>query len=231
MRTPRFLRIALPVAGALLVAAGAIAVTASAAGLKLSPVAATSSPSPKTSPSTAGPQASKANDVCQAYLGHLASHLKVSQSTLDQAATAAAKDTIKDQVAKGSITQAQADKLTAKLGSSSLCSAAVNGIGHKHKGGDQATAGLMQGYLSAAAAALGITEAQLRTDLHNGQSLSQIAATQKVSEADFKTKVAASLKPKLDAAVTAGKMTQAQEDAALAKFQQGDPPLWTSPKH
>ena len=230
MRTPRFLRFALPVAGALLVAAGAVAVTASAAGLKLGPVAATSSPSPKNSPAAAAPQASKASDVCQAYLGHLASHLKVSQSTLDQAATAAAKDTINEQVAKGTLTQAQADELTAKLGNTSLCSAAVNGIGRKHKA-DQATAGLMHGYLSAAAGALGISEAQLKTDLHNGQNLSQIAATQNVSEADFKTKVAATLKPKLDAAVTAGKMTQAQEDAALAKFQQGDPPLWTSPKH
>jgi hypothetical protein len=217
------------VLGALLVAAGAIAVTASASGLKLGALAATSSPTPSPSASSSA-KAAKAGAACQAYLGHLASHLGVSQSKVDAAATAAAKDTIQDQVTKGSLTQAQADKMKAKLGSGSLCSAAVNGLGHAPDGGGRNAAGMMGGYLPAAASALGITEAQLKTDLKNGQSLSQVAAAQNVSEADFKTKVVAAMKPKLDAAVAAGKLTQAQEDAALAKFQQGDPPLWTTVK-
>ncbi|TMC10038.1 MAG: hypothetical protein E6J29_12550 [Chloroflexi bacterium] len=85
----------------------------------------------------------------------------------------------------------------------------------------------MGAYLSAAAGALGITEAQLKMDLKNGQTLSQVAAAQNVSEDDFKARVSSALKPKLDAAVAAGKLTQAQEDAALAKLQQGDPPLWS----
>jgi len=229
MRLPRHLRIALPVLGALLVAAGAVAVTASAAGLKLGAIAATSSPSPKTA-SPSGPSSSSAGGACQAYLGHLASHLGVSQSKLDAAATAAAKDTIQEQVTKGALTQAQADKLTAKVGTGSFCSAAVNGIGRAHPGSGKTAAGMMGEYLSAAAAALGVTDAQLKTDLKNGQSLSQVAAAQNLSEADFKAKVQATLKPKLDAAVAAGKLTQAQEDEALAKFQQGDPPLWSSPK-
>jgi hypothetical protein len=228
MRIPRLLRLGLPVLGALLIAAGAIAVTASATGLKLSTVAATSSPSPKPSAS-AGPKTSTASSACQAYLAHLASRLGVSPSKLDQAATAAAKDTLQDQVTKGTLTQAEADKVQAKLGSGSLCSAAVNGTGHPHRG-DTTAAGLMGGYLPAAAAALGITDAQLKTDLKNGQSLSQIAAAHNVSEADFKTKVLATLKPKLDAMVAAGKLTQTQETEALNKFQQGDPPLWNSPK-
>jgi hypothetical protein len=85
----------------------------------------------------------------------------------------------------------------------------------------------MSGYLTAAASALGVTEAQLKADLKSGQNLSQVAAAQNVSEADFKAKLVAALKPKLDAAVSAGTMTQAQEDAQLAKLQAGDPPLWT----
>lgn len=215
--------------GAVLVAGVAIVITASAAGLRLSTVAATASPSPKSSTSSGG-GTTKAGAVCQDYLGHLASHLKVSQSTLDAAATAAAKDTIQEQVTKGALTQAQADKLTAKVGTGSFCSAAVNGIGRAHPGSGKTAAGMMGEYLSAAAAALGVTDAQLKTDLKNGQSLSQVAAAQNLSEADFKAKVQATLKPKLDAAVAAGKLTQAQEDEALAKFQQGDPPLWSSPK-
>lgn len=215
--------------GAVLVAGVAIVITASAAGLRLSTVAATASPAPKSSTSPGGGTA-KAGAVCQDYLGHLASHLSVSQSKLDTAAAAAAKDTIQDQVTNGTLTQDQANQLEAKLGSGSTCSAAINGLAHAHGGAAKTGGEAMGAYLSAAASALGITEAQLKMDLKNGQNLSQVAAAQNVSEADFKAKVSAALKPKLDAAVAAGKLTQAQEDAALAKLQQGDPPLWSSAK-
>jgi hypothetical protein len=221
MRTPRFLRIAIPVAGALLVAGGAIAITASAAGLRVSPLAAaTASPSPKTG---AGAAAGGASTACQAYLGHLASQLGVSRAKLDVAAVAAAKATVQDQVTGGKLTQAQADKIEARLPATGVCSAAIGELGKLR------AAPMAKGaYLSAAAAALGVTEAQLKADLKNGQTLSQVAAAQNVSEADFKTKLAAALKPKLDAAVAAKTITQAQEDAQLAKLQAGDPPYWTS---
>jgi len=227
MKSTRFLRIGAAVVGAVLVAGVAIVITASAAGLRLSTVAATASPAPKSSPSPGGGR-SKADAVCQDYLAHLASHLKVSQSTLDAAAAAAAKDTIQDQVTSGALTQDQANQLEAKLGSGSVCSAAINGLAKAHGGAPKAGGEAMSAYLSAAAGALGIAEAQLKMDLKNGQSLSQVAAAQNLSEDDFKAKVSAALKPKLDAAVAAGKLTQAQEDAALAKLQQGDPPLWSS---
>jgi hypothetical protein len=226
MRTPRFLRIAIPVAGALLVAAGAIAVTASAAGLRVSPLAAaTASPSPKTG-TGAGTRAAggNASATCQAYLGHLATQLGVSQAKLDSAALAAAKATVQDQVKSGKLTQAQADKIEARLPATGLCSAAIGELGKT-----RAPMAMARGaYLTAAAAALGVSEAQLKADLKNGQTLSQVAAAQNVSEANFKTKLVAALKPKLDAAVTAGTITQAQEDAQLAKLQAGDPPLWSS---
>jgi len=221
MRTPRFLRVAITVVGALLVAGGAIAITASAAGLRVSPLAAaTASPSPK---SGAGPHAAGgASTTCQAYLGHLATQLGVSRTKLDAAALAAAKATVQDQVSSGKLTQAQADKIEARLPATGACSAAIGELGHTK------ARVAMSGYLTAAASALGVTEAQLKADLKSGQNLSQVAAAQNVSEADFKAKLVAALKPKLDAAVSAGTMTQAQEDAQLAKLQAGDPPLWTS---
>ncbi|HBH41245.1 MAG TPA: hypothetical protein DDW26_04960 [Rhizobiales bacterium] len=221
MRTPRFLRIAIPVVGALLVAGGAIAITASAAGLRVgSPLAATATPSPKPSAGTAAGNAGGRAAACQAYLGHLATQLGVSQSKLDAASAAALKATIQDQVTNGKLTQAQADKIEAKLPATGLCSAAVNGLGRTRAA---AAAGA---YLTAAAGALGVTEAELRQDLKNGQTLSQVAAAKNVTEADFKAKVVAALKTRLDAAVSAKTITQAQEDAQLAKLQAGDPPLW-----
>jgi hypothetical protein len=227
MRTPRFLRIAIPVAGALLVAGAAIAVTASAAGLRVNPLAAATSPSPKPTTGTAAAGSGKATAACQAYLGHLATQLNVTPAKLDAAALAAAKATVQDQVKSGRITQAQADKIEAKLPSASagLCSGAINELGKAPR-----TSLARSAYLTAAAAALGVTEAQLKADLKAGQNLSQVAAAQKVSEADFKTKVTASIKAKLDAAVAAKALTQGQEDAQLAKLQAGDPPYWSSTK-
>ena len=224
MRTPLFLRLAIPAVAALLVAGGAIAVTASATGLKIgSPLAATASPSPKPSAGTAaGNAGGKAAAACQAYLGHLATQLGVSQAKLAAASAAALKATIQDQVTSGKLTQAQADKIEAKLPATGLCSAAINGIGRTK------AAVATSAYLTAAASALGVTEAQLKADLKSGQNLSQVAAAQKVSEADFKTRVTASIKSKLDAAVAAKAITQAQEDAQLAKLQVGDPPYWNS---
>jgi len=87
-------------------------------------------------------------------------------------------------------------------------------------------------YVTAAAAALGISEAQLKTDLAGGQSLSQVATAQKVSEADFRTKLINNLKPTLDKAVTDKKLTADQAKAIVSRLQTGPLPLWsTVPKH
>lgn len=226
MRTPRFLRIAVPVVGALLVAGGAIAVTASATGLVSTRVAATT-PSPKPAGGTTAGASGKSAAACQAYLSHLATQLNVSPAKLDAAALAAAKATVQDQVKGGKITQAQADKIEAKLPSASagFCSGAINELGKAPRASLAKSA-----YLTAAAAALGVTEAQLKADLKAGKNLSQVAAGQNVDEAEFKAKVVASIKAKLDAAVAAKSITQAQEDAQLAKLQAGDPPYWNSTK-
>ncbi len=219
MNKPRTFRFLLAGAGALAVAGGAVLMTAQAAGLHVAPVAATTSTAPTNKP--AAP-----TDACNAYLGHLASNLKVDRAKLDQAAITAAKDTLKDQVAKGTLTQAQADKISARLGAGPLCSAATfggarAGLGHGSKG-----PALMHGYLEAAASALKLTPDTLRKDLKDGQTLSQVAAAQKVSEDDFKAALKASIKAKLDPTVASGKLTQAKEDELLGKLTAGDPPLW-----
>ena len=72
--------------------------------------------------------------------------------------------------------------------------------------------------------------AQLKIDLKNGQSLSQVAATQKVSEAEFRTKLIANLKPVLDKAVNDKKMSSAQEQTIVTRLQTGPLPLWNRPE-
>jgi uncharacterized protein YidB (DUF937 family) len=222
----RFLRIALPVGGAVLVAAAAVAITASAAGLRIGGLA----PAASATPSTTSPATGAAGAACQDYLAHLSGNLGVGQAKLESAAGAAATSTIEDQVGTGAITQAQADKIVANLPSSQVCPAALAGLGRARAG--TAAAGVARmAYVSASASALGVNTAQLQQDLKNGQTLSQVATAQGVTEDEFKAKIIATLKPELDAAVGSGKLTQAKEDASLGKLQSGDPPLWTSTKN
>ncbi len=75
--------------------------------------------------------------------------------------------------------------------------------------------------LSAAATYLGITTDALKTDLQSGKTLAQVAdATSGKSAAGLIQALVASEKSELDAAVSAGKLTAAQEQTLLANVQQ-----------
>ena len=222
MTTPRSVRLLLATAGALAVAGGAVVITAQAAGFRFTPVAATSSSAPTNSPTV---KKDAAGDACTAYFKHLSDRLGIKdQAKVQKAASDAVNDTIKDQVAKGTLTQAQADKIAARTKQGPLCSGLAAGSpagGHGSRGPH-----IMGGYLEAAAAALNLSPQVLKQDLKAGQTLSQVAAAQNVSEDDFKAKIRASIKAKLDPQVAAGKLSQAQEDKMLDHLTAGDPPLW-----
>jgi hypothetical protein len=74
--------------------------------------------------------------------------------------------------------------------------------------------------LDAAANYLGITEEQLRTELQNGTTLAEVAKTHGKTVAGLVNAVVAEAKTKLDAAVKAGRLTQAEADATLAGLEQ-----------
>ena len=88
-----------------------------------------------------------------------------------------------------------------------------------------------QALLTAAASALGITDQALKADLSQGMTLSQIAAAQKpaVTEAEFRTRLLASLTPLLDKAVAGKQLTPAQEKAIVKRLQAGPIPYWNKP--
>jgi len=88
------------------------------------------------------------------------------------------------------------------------------GFGARHGGGTS-------GELSAAATYLGITPAALRADLQSGKTLAQVAdGTSGKSASGLVDALVASEKSTLDAAVSAGKLTAAQEQTLLANVQQ-----------
>ena len=214
----RYLRVAGLAAGAVAVAGAAVVVTASASGMTFG-----ARQAPAT---TATVDAHASSTVCANFMKHFAVDIGRSQAEINAAFQKAIAETLADEVKSGQITQAQADAIKKKLAGQSPCT-----LPSPRTGGDKALGAFLEQYLAAAASALGITETQLQTDLKNGQSLSQVAAAQHVSEADFRAKVIAALKPALDKAVSDKKITAAQEQAIISRLQTGELPLWnTAPK-
>jgi hypothetical protein len=229
----RYLRVAGFAVGAVIVASAAVFITASASGMNFGykPVASTQ---PQNAAETASiNQAANASTVCSAFMKHLAADLNKSQADVDKAIQKAIGETLTDEVNNKDITQAQADAIKQKLGTQSACNL-VAGIG-KPKHGDKGHLGAYtQAYLSASASVLGLTDAQLKTNMSSGQTLKQMAAAHKpspISEADFRTGVIAKLKPQLDAAVTNKQLTSAQEQAIIDRLKTGALPLWDKPMH
>jgi hypothetical protein len=214
----RIAKIAGLVGGSLLVVAGVATATAAAAGVNFRPEAA-QTPIP-----SATPTAPVQNGAyCQDYLAHLAKDLGVSQDKLGSAIKNAGAQTVDDAVANGTITRKQAGTIKSKLSAGTSCASAVTGLGQHGQDAEAARAVLVQ----AAAKALGITSGQLTTDLEQGKTVSQIAP-QGMTEDQFTSAVQANVKSDLDGMVTAGKVTQIQEDAAMRAVPKLAQQLWTN---
>jgi hypothetical protein len=227
--TFRHLRVLGFAAGAVAIAVGAVWITASAAGLNIgfrSP--SQSLPASDATAAGAGQRAGTASAACTDFVAHFASNLGTTRSKVDAAFQKAAGQTIDDEVKNGDLTQAQADALKKKLASQSPCSLLPASTG---KGTAAELGAYKQAFLSAAASALGITGAQLKADLAQGMTLSQIAAAQTppVTEAQFRSRLIAKLTPVLDAAVAKKNLTSAQEKAIIQKLQTGPIPYWSTP--
>jgi len=209
---------------AVAVAATALVVTASAAGMRFG----FGSPSNSSSSTAdlAALQATTASAACQDFVQHFASDLGVSQDALNAAFQKALGETLADEVKNGKLTQAQADAIKKRLANAPPC-AAAGAIGRSGRAGRATLGAFLQQYTKASASALGITEDLLRTDLKNGQSLSQIAASKNISESDFRTKLIAGLKPVLDQAVANKRISAAQEQRLLGRLKTEPLPLWS----
>ena len=219
----RYLRVAGMAAGAVAVVGAAVVVTASAAGVSFGTRPAAGN--------VAAVDAKTQSTACAAFMKHFADRIHKTQAEINTAFQQAIADTLADEVKSGQITQAQADAIKKKLAGQTPCALPLT-AGHHHGGSKAHIGAYLQQYITAAAAALGITETQLKSDLAAGQSLSQVAAASHVSEADFRTKVIASLKPVLDKAVTDKKLTADQEQKIINALQTGPLPLWnTADKH
>ncbi len=125
------------------------------------------------------------------------------------------KNALKGLVTDGTLTQAQADKVATTLDQT----LPKGGPGHDRGKGHKRGHGLGGPRLDAAATAIGMTPAELRTQLKAGKTLTQIAATKGISKATLIDKLVTAAEAHLSQAVKDGKLTQVQADERKADLR------------
>jgi hypothetical protein len=148
-----------------------------------------------------------------------AGQLGVSTTALTAAIKKAMTDQIEAQVTAGTLTKAQATAIEARLAKADAPLFALGGgpgdrgdPGHGRHGGP----GGGPVSLDAAATYIGISATDLRTQLEAGKTLAAVATANGKTADGLTAALTTAAKSDLDAAVTAGKLTQAQEDKILA---------------
>jgi hypothetical protein len=165
----------------------------------------------------------------EVFVSKLATALGVTPDALTAAAKKAESDTIDQAVTNGDLAKNRADEMKQRLqqGGPGFF-APFGGPGFPGGKGDRMGAGPggMMGIHSQAveqaiATKLGFATVQdLQTALRSGKSLLTIAGEKNVSEKDLRATIHDATKAELDKAVTAGNLTQAQEDAMLQRLDQ-----------
>jgi len=161
----------------------------------------------------------------QAIISDAAGQLGVSPDKLSSALQKALEDQLQADVTAGRLTQAQADAQKQRIESGNYPLLGTGGFGFGRGGGGfgHGGFGFGAGFLAdytTAATYLGLTPAQLRTDLMGGKTLAEIATAQGKTADGLVNTLVSAVEKQLDAAVTAGKLTSAQEQAIEKNLQQ-----------
>jgi hypothetical protein len=156
----------------------------------------------------ASSQSGSPSEESQAIIDDAAGKLGIPASKLSDALRSALTDRVDAAVAAGRLTKEEGAALKARIQGDSfpLFGGLHRGFGH---------VGVF-GSLDEAAGYLGLTEAQLRTELEGGKSLAQVARDHGKSVDGLVDTLVAAAKKKLDGAVAAGRITKAQEDEMLS---------------
>jgi uncharacterized protein YidB (DUF937 family) len=151
--------------------------------------------------------------VEQSFLSKVAANLGIDLSRLQAALKQAQLQTVDEQLQAGRITPEQAQQARDRI-NQGQGGFGIPGLGHAGPGGR------FGGPLAAeAAAAIGISEEQLRTELQAGKSLAEVAAAHNVSRDVLIQRLVEAETRAIDAAVTAGRLTQAQADQKKANLR------------
>jgi hypothetical protein len=149
----------------------------------------------------------------KAVIEDAAEQLGVESSELSAALKQAVENRIDAALAAGRITQAQAEAMKERLESEDF--PLLAGPGFRHHDGPR-----IFGHLEAAASYLGLSRAELRTELGTGKTLADVAEAEGKSVDGLVAALVADEKEELDAAVEAGRLTRAQADELLANAEE-----------
>jgi hypothetical protein len=155
----------------------------------------------------ASSQSGSPSEESQAIIDDAASQLGISPSKLSDALKKALADRVDAAVAAGRLSKEEGTELKSRIQASDfpLLGGFREGFGRR---------GLFGG-LDDAAGYLGLTDVQLRAELQSGKSLAQVARDKGKSVDGLVGALVAAAKKKLDQAVSAGRITKAQEDELL----------------
>lgn len=146
------------------------------------------------------------------FLSHLADNLGISRDKLDQAITTSSDQTIDQAVANGDLTQQQGDALKERLANGDLFT-----FGARHGRPGRALFGHGDG-MATIASTLGITTADLRSELQAGSTLEQVITNHGSTVDAVVQSLVNAARTDLDQAVAKGKLTQALADKILSNL-------------
>lgn len=210
-----------------------IMLSLAAAALFASPLAA-SVVQAQTATTTPAQTTKAQGDYSSIFFGKLSTELGITPDKLTsslQSAQSAQSATVDQMLKDGVISQNQATQMKQDASSGRFgmfgrgghggpgMDRGMDGPGMNGRGSGMGQA-LEAGLLDAAAKTLKLTTAALETQLQSGQTLTQIAAPQKVNLQTVKDAVLGALKTQLKAEVSSSKLTQAQADAILSRATQ-----------
>jgi len=150
----------------------------------------------------------------QAVIDDAAKQLGVKPDALSTALKRALENRIDAAVAAGRLTKEQADRLKARIESRDF----PLFFGHGPRLGHRPFARFAN--LDAAVSYLGVTRAELRTALASGKSLADVAKEQGKSVDGLVDALVEAAKKKLDAAVAAGRLTDAQRQQVVGELKE-----------
>ena len=168
----------------------------------------------------------------KAIIDDAAGRLHVTPQALSSALKKALEDQVDAAVAAGRLTKQQGDELKARIakGQAPIMGGFGFGFFHRRPGfgfeprgemfGRGFAGGIVGAGSKAAAAYLGITQAQLRSALASGKSLAQIAKAHGKTTDGLVAAIVAAAKTRLDKAVAGKHLSSAEEKAILGGLEQ-----------
>jgi hypothetical protein len=155
----------------------------------------------------------------KALVDDAAKQLGVTPAKLASALKTALENRVDAAVAAGRLTKEQGDALKKRIEAEDYPILGGVGMGFGHREGGP---GIIHrfGHLDAAASYLGMTEAELRSQLAGGKTLAEVAKAKGKSVDGLVSALVADEKKELDAAVAAGRLTREQADTILESAKQ-----------